>query len=280
MAEAVAADAVFVYLGGDQVVPRNVRYVCVHKSVKIITAGAFQECTNLAWIEMHDGVEIIEEGACYNCRSLRSIKLTGVRVIGDMAFRFSGLEIIKFGDKLEIIGEDAFLGSSLRHIKIPKVREIKYFAFSECEQLTDAELSADLERVGGGVFSYCPNLRRVALPLKDYLFQNDHDPGVEDVFYELDFNDDGDFISSRGGCPELSRVDLVGGIHKTISSLHLESWRNEMTQEIDRIHRLLPNTQIIEKTTTIQRWIDTVLRRIEHYKLEPLFVVREGHGTA
>jgi hypothetical protein len=217
---------------------------------------------------MHDGVEIIENSAFEKCTSLSRIKLTGVRIIGDMAFRFSGLESVKFGDKLELIGEDAFMGTSLRHIKIPKVRIIRYFAFSECEQLTDAELSEDLERVEEGAFCRCPHLRRVALPLKDYLFQNDHDPGVEEVFYEHDFDDDGDFISSRGGCPELSRVDLVGGIHKTISSLHLQSWEIEMTQEIDHINRVLPNTHISEKTATIQRWIERVLRRFEHYKSE------------
>ena len=61
--------------------------------------------------------------------------MTGVRVIEDMAFRCSGLESVKFGDNLDIIGEDAFMDTSLRHIKIPKVRIIQYNAFAECEQL-------------------------------------------------------------------------------------------------------------------------------------------------
>ena len=54
---------VFIYMGGDQRVPRNVRYVRVHKSVKIITREAFQHCIHLVSIEMHDGVEIIKEYA-------------------------------------------------------------------------------------------------------------------------------------------------------------------------------------------------------------------------
>ena len=33
---------VFVYMGGDQEVPRNVTHVRIHKSVKIITREAFQ----------------------------------------------------------------------------------------------------------------------------------------------------------------------------------------------------------------------------------------------
>ncbi len=55
-------------MGGD--VPEDVRYVRVHKSVKIITQSAFSNCTNLVSIEMHDGVEIIEELAFYNCLNL------------------------------------------------------------------------------------------------------------------------------------------------------------------------------------------------------------------
>jgi hypothetical protein len=40
----------------------------------------------------------------------------------------------------------------------------------------------------------------------------------------------------------LSRVDILAeGIHKTISSFHMESWRNEMKDEIDRINQTLPN---------------------------------------
>jgi len=56
-----------------------------------------------------------------------------------------------------------------------------------------------------------------------------------------------------GFCPELTTVDLVGGIHdKTIASLHLESWRNEKREEIDRINQVLPNTHIFLKTAEVQ----------------------------
>ena len=55
-------DGVFIYMGGDQRVPRDVTHVRVHKSVKTITWRAFITCRKLVSIEMHDGVEIIEEG--------------------------------------------------------------------------------------------------------------------------------------------------------------------------------------------------------------------------
>ena len=257
---------VFVYMGGDQVVPRNVRFVRVHKSVKIIRPGAFRNCTILAWIEMHDGVEIIGRYSFTRCRSLRQIELFGVRIIEDMAFdNCTALKYVEFGDKLEIIGKNAFNRSCLRKVKIPKVREIKCYAFSNCKQIIDVELSEDLERIEGGAFNNCPRLRCVALPLKDNLFQtnDDQDPRVE-VFYEPRI----DFRPSGRGCPELDRVDLVGGIHKTISSLHLEDWEIEMLQEIGNIKWTLHATHISEKTTVIQQWMERVLQRIEHFKLE------------
>jgi hypothetical protein len=53
-------DDVFIYMGGDQEVPRNVRYVRVHKSVKIIRARAFRNCRNLVSVEMHEAWKLLE----------------------------------------------------------------------------------------------------------------------------------------------------------------------------------------------------------------------------
>jgi hypothetical protein len=244
-------DGVFVYMGGDQQVPKLVRYVRIHKSVKIITQGAFFKCRNLESIEMHDGVEIIENSAFYYCLSLREIKLPGVRVIEEAAFWHSeALADVEFGDKLETIGNDAFSGTKLRSIKLPKVRVIGEGAFLGCEQLTDVELSEDLERIEGRAFAYCTRLRRIAIPLQYTLL----DEGVFDK------------------CGDLSQVELIGGIHKTVSSLLLESWRNEMKDEIDSINRVLPR---YDKTVTIRQWMGSVLQRIEHYTAEHYALLKE-----
>ena len=75
-------------------------------------------------------------------------------------------------------------------------------------------------------------------------------------------------------CVNLSQVDLVGEIHKTISSLLLESWRNEMNNEIERINRILPITDS-DKTDAIKQWMVRVLERIEHYKSEHYALLKE-----
>ena len=251
-------DGVFIYMGGDQEVPEDVTHVRVHKSVKIITGSAFMNCRKLVSIKVHDGVEIIEREAFSECHSLGTIKLAGVRVIEMEAFyECTALENVEFGDKLETIGFGAFSFTSLRNIKLPKIRVIEHCAFAGCEQLTYVKLSGDLETIGHGAFYNCP-LRRIALPLKD------------DMFDEVD-NDQHAFHD----CDNLSQVELIGGVHKTVSSLLLESWRNEMKDEIDRINQVLPNTATEEKTRGIQDWMERVLERIEHYKSEHYALLKE-----
>ena len=77
---------IFVYMGGDQVVPERVRRARIHKSVKIVRARAFLMCTQLLSVDFHDGIEIIEEYAFHSCRSLRSVKFLGIKFIKEGAF--------------------------------------------------------------------------------------------------------------------------------------------------------------------------------------------------
>jgi hypothetical protein len=115
------------------------------------------------------------------------------------------------------------------------------------------KFSEDLETIENEAFDECPHLRRIAIPLKiDLLYLH--------VFY---------------GCDNLSQVDIVGGVHKTISSLLLDSWRNEMNNEIGSINRDLPNTPGYRKTSVIGQWMETVIRRIEHYKSEHYILLKE-----
>jgi hypothetical protein len=98
-------------------------------------------------------------------------------------------------------------------------------AFHNCTELTSLELPEGLETINYKALDNCESLRHIALPLKD------------DMLYTRVFND----------CTDLTSVGLVGGIHKTVASLHLVKWRNEMKVEINRINQVLPFTSL-EKT--------------------------------
>jgi hypothetical protein len=248
-------DKIFIYTGGEQVVPRDVRRVRIDKSVKIIPAGAFQFRRSLTCVEFHDGIKMIEKWAFKDCMSLIRTKLLGVKVVEEWAFHYcSGLTDVEFGDKLDSIAYGAFSDcTSLRIVTMPSVRTIGWRAFYYCRRLTDIALPEGLEMVEQHAFHKCPSLRCITMPLKDNMIE-------DDVFYS---------------CPELRTVDLVEGIHKTIAFLHLESWKNEIREEINRINLVLSNTER-EKTAAIQQWMRSLIRLLKLYKTEHKVILKEA----
>ena len=250
-------DEIFVYMGGDQQVPHGVRRAKIHISVKIVREWAFFNRRQLIYVECHDGVEIIEKWAFHSCQSLRSVKLLGVKIIKEAAF-FScdKLTDVEFGDKLETIESQAFNSCSLlRNARIPSVRTIGRQAFSSCYELSDLECGEALETLQWAAFGSCPELKRIALPLK-----------------RIRFEDDFVFDSQK-----LTTLDLVGGVQSTVATLHMESWRNEMTGEINRINQVLPNTNNCwRQTGAIQQWMESTVHLLDHYTTEHHKLMKEA----
>ena len=157
-------------------------------------------------------------------------------------------------DKLEIIENGTFYCcKSLRSTNIPSIGRVGTSAFDGCSALTDVVFGIKLERIERSAF-WGSALRRITIPLNDNLI-------VDDNAFKF--------------CRNLSRIDILDGeIHKTISSLHMESWRVEMEEEVDRINQTLPNT--LQKTQALEQWIERALQRIEHYKNEHKMIVKEA----
>lgn len=239
-------DTVFLYTGGRA--PQHITRARVDKSVKIIDVEAFSSNPHLISIELHNGVQLIRIMAFCNCTSLRRISLLGVRDIEMGAFyNCISLTDVEFGDELETIGDDTFAYcSSLKHVTIPSVRTIGVSAFNNCKQLTSLDLPEGLERVGQNALKNCPSLTHIAIPLKDQVFVGN------DTF----------------NCPNLSTVFLVGGIHTLIASSPLQQWKNEMTNDIRRINKILPRTAQCDKNNVILRWVGALLVKIHKYKVE------------
>ena len=249
-------DEIFVYMGGDQRVPALVRRAKIHEDVKIVRARAFYERRQLISVEFHDGIEIIEEFAFDGCPSLRGpIKLLGVKIIKKLAFCECPLTDVEFGDKLETIEDEAFYGcKALRSIMMPTVRTVGHHAFLSCEVLSHVEFGEGLCVLHRGAFGDCHKLERIVLPLKDIIIE-------EYVF---------------SGCPKLATVDLVGGINQTVASLHMESWRSEMNDEINRINQVLPTFTAWHKTEEIQQWMESAFRQLNHYKDQHQKLLKEA----
>ncbi|KAK1735687.1 leucine-rich repeat domain-containing protein [Skeletonema marinoi] len=254
----------FVYTGGR--VPEHLRLHITHarvdESVTEIDDEAFARCHRLLDVDCHNGVERVNERAFYLCRSLRRANLPGVTFIDQSAFGYcSRLMDVKFSSRLETIETWAFDEcEDLKYLKIPSLLRIKFGAFFSCKTLAEAEFGEGLETIGVGAFQYCHSLRRIAIPLKYDLFT-------------LNSNERYDQFDD---CFKLATVELVGSIHKTISFLSLQNWRNEMNQEISRINEVLPNLSTFEKAGEMRDWIRRVLRRIEHYKAEHSNLLKEA----
>ena len=259
MAAAAGDDGdIFVYMGGDQQVPRGVRRAKIHKSVKIVRARAFQYCYHLVYVEFHDGVEIIEQFAFYCCSSLRgAVRLMGIKIIKQAAFYNTGLTDVEFGDKLETLERSALNSCfKLKNIRIPSVETIGKFAFAWCLELSNIQFGEGLKRLQEKTFMRCDKLKQIALPLKNNMFEG----GL--LF---------------GYCPMLTTVDLVGGVHNTVASLHMESWRNETRNKIKRINEVLPTLRSgEEKAAEVQQWMESVIRLLDECKDKHHKILKEA----
>ena len=263
---------VYIYRGGRA--PQHIIHARIDTSVDEIEEGAFEDCENLLTVDTHDGIRRVGARAFKNCISLRHINLKLAVEIGHYAFdKCENLESVEFGDRLETIGNCAFREcTSLEHLKLPSIVTIGRCAFWSCERLIDIELSKRLELMGRSAFRfrelmgrsafrYCTRLQCIAVPLKRDLFE------FSQAFMKYNQFDD---------CEQLTTFDLLGGIHKIIASLHMESWRAEMTAEIKQINQVLPNTPADNKTTEIRQWMHSVLDKMDHYKAEHHRYVKEG----
>ena len=252
---------IFIYRG--RRAPLHVTHVLIDKSVDEIEDNAFRGCTHLLKVDTHDGLRKIGKNSFYNCKSLRRINLKSTVEIDALAFcGCENLESVEFGDRLETIGENAFMYCySLKYLKLPSIITIGTCAFYYCHRLTDIELSGRLETIGARAFRNCERLQRIAVPLKRDLFVYDNRLQKYNQFDK---------------CEQLSTVDIVGGIHKTVASLHMESWKTDMNEEINRINQVLPNTPADEKTAEIRQWMESILDKVDHYKAEHNRYVKEG----
>ena len=252
---------IFVYRGGRA--PQHVTHALIDdKSVDEIEDYAFYCCLNLEQVDTHDGLRKIRRSAFWWCLSLRRINLKSAVDIDFGAFyNCDNLESIEFGDRLETIGTSAFSGCiSLPHLTLPSVTTIGAAAFWKCKRLTDVELSERLESMGPIAFYGCERLQRIAIPAKRDLFE---------------YSDTEEY-TQFDNCEQLKTVDLVGGIHKTVASLHMDTWRAEIITEIDRINQVLSNTRADDKTVEIRQWMTSVIDKMDHYKAEHYRFVKEG----
>lgn len=114
-----------------------------------------------------DNVKIISDGAFYNCSGMMSAEIpNGVTKIGDDTFSScTGLTSIKIPDSVTSIGYNAFSGcTGLTSVKIPdSVKSIGNGAFLKCENLTSVEIPSGVTSIGNGAFFDCSGLTSIKI---------------------------------------------------------------------------------------------------------------------
>ena len=257
----------YTYRGEEgEIIPREATHITVGEGVTFVRERAFFRHPNIVELICHDKVEKIEMKAFGKCFSLRRVIMPGIKIVEKIAFvKCKALTDVECG-KLEIINEIAFcLCESMRSIDLPSARIVKGGAFDSCMALEDIKFGSKLERIEEMAFWGCTSLERITIPLKDGLITDD------DIFT---------------GCESLKHVDLIEGeLHETIAALHLEEWRDDMSDEIDSINRNLPGASagyyydwwytdeedeegVGEKARVIRTWIRSILSKIIHYQEE------------
>eukprot|EP00985_Skeletonema_marinoi_P010662 scaffold4995_cov80-Skeletonema_marinoi.AAC.2 len=248
----------FIYMGERRpVVPPGATRVIVDESVNIIPERAFEGNRGIVELICHDGVKKVETRAFDRCSSLVLVFMPGVEVVERWAFnRCVALRYVECG-KLERIEGGAFSScKSLRSIDFSSVDFVGESAFARCESLKGATFGEKLETVKTWAFYNCTSLEQITIPLKDGMFDDD----------------------GYDGCDKFERVDIVGGVHKTVAALLMEEWTNDVNETIDSINQIL-STHNYEIAAAIRGWIRSVLRKIVHYKTQHRLFLNEAART-
>ena len=161
----------------------------VTSNATYIASEAFLGCSQLTGVTYSKGLTYIGDQSFAYCASLKSINLykntvlgyspfdscfnlsevyieEGFKAIVDDAFRScSSLKSITLPNSLESIGMNAFAGTKLTELVIPKnVSYIADNAFSGLTTLTKVEIQSPLNEIGNSVFKGCSSLESIILP--------------------------------------------------------------------------------------------------------------------
>ena len=118
------------------------------------------------------GVKIVEREVFYECHhALEELECDKLEIIGDSAFFGCSLRSINL-PSVRIVEEDAFRYQyhPFRSINLPSIRVVKRGSFSQCYALTNVKLGNKLERMKDGwitndynIFQNCSNSNHVDL---------------------------------------------------------------------------------------------------------------------
>jgi hypothetical protein len=156
--------------------------VVFKKGITYIGGGSFTDFRNLEDVILPEGLKTIGRYAFQKTEKLKTIHFpSSLKKIGGNAFESSGIETVDFR-KVETIGREAFVCSKLKKAVLSsKVKTIKPYAFSWCEDLKEVTLPPNLKEIGKGTF-WSSGLESITIPASVTAIQ-------KEAFYSRDASD-------------------------------------------------------------------------------------------
>lgn len=164
--------------------------IVIPKSVISIGNGVFANQRNINSVVIADSVINIEKSAFEGCTALSSIYLPkSVKIIGDYAFKNSGLKSLTINNDLDYIGQEAFMScNNLSEIKINgSIKSAGLRVFKKCNKLV--KVNVDLHCFAGSL-----------KPLSEAKTSKDKRITFFDFFQGTPFYDSLKKIQSEGKC--------------------------------------------------------------------------------
>ena len=176
----------------------NLTSIDLPSDITTIGGSAFSNCSNLSSISIPEGVTEIRSNTFNNCNSLTSISLpTTLTLIGDLAFQYcTSLISINIPEGIVDIGSGAFADcSSLASVTLPaSLTELvipiySRSAFTGCFALKEIILEGNIETIDSNFFGSCSNLTKLTLgsnvtTLPSNLFTNSNLTNLTEIVVE------------------------------------------------------------------------------------------------
>lgn len=145
----------------------KIKSVILPKSLRLIGASAFKNCSKLTTVQLNNGIKRIGSSAFQNCRSLSSFKMpNSVEDIGFGVFEgCSSLSEIKLSDNLQLIPSASFSNTQIKTIRLPdKTVFIGDEAFEGCQSLENIVIPDNVKYVWDSCFRLCSSLKSISIP--------------------------------------------------------------------------------------------------------------------
>ncbi|MBQ8051407.1 MAG: leucine-rich repeat domain-containing protein [Bacteroidaceae bacterium] len=144
---------------------RNLKSVKLGAGIKSIGERAFEVCDMLTEVIIPDSTLTIGSSAFEGCKNIAYIKLgLQTRDIGTKAFwggsSTTALSEIQWGDSLKIIGDKAFYWSGLQKVDLPSgLQRIGRGAFECSKKIETISIPSSVDSIGLALCNSCSNLR-------------------------------------------------------------------------------------------------------------------------